>query len=127
MSFFTNANFIFLWRNNMNKLLVAISTLAISAVLSVPAQAGTRDHHVNKRQHHQHARVAQGVKSGELTKAEAKDLRGDQKDIRAEEKEFKADGKLTKDERQELHQDQNAASKEIYQEKHDEQERPRAN
>ena len=110
----------------MNKLLVTISAVAFTAVLSAPTQAGTHDPRVNHRQHNQHARIAQGVKSGELTKAEAKDLRGDQQEIRTEEKAFKADGKLTKDERQELHQDQNAASKEIYAEKHDEQERPRA-
>ena len=110
----------------MNKLLVAISTLAVSIALSVPAQAGTKDPRVNKRQHNQHARIAQGVKSGELTKTETKDLRSDQQGIRAEEKAFKADGKLTKEERQELHQDQAASSKEIYAEKHDGQERPRA-
>lgn len=98
----------------------------ISATLATSAMAGTRDPRVNHRQHNQHERIGQGVKSGELTKGEARDLRGDQKDIRQEEQQFKSDGKLTKDERQELHQDQNAASKEIYQEKHDEQERPRA-
>ena len=110
----------------MNKLLVTISAIAFTAVLSSPAQAATHDPRVNHRQHNQHARIAQGVKSGELTKAEAKDLRSDQQEIRTEEKAFKSDGKLTKDERQELHQDQNATSKEIYAEKHDEQERPRA-
>ncbi len=41
-------------------------------------------------------------------------------------RQFKSDGKLTKNERQELHQDQGAASKEIYQEKHDAQERPKS-
>lgn len=110
----------------MNKLSLSILALALSATLASTANAGTRDPRVNHRQHHQQERIAQGVKSGELTKAEAKDLHGDQKEIRQEEKEFKSDGKLTKNERQELHQDQAAASKEIYQEKHDEQERPRA-
>ena len=110
----------------MNKLLLSIMTVAITATLATSAMAGTRDHRVNQRQHNQHERIGQGVKSGELTKGEAKDLRGDQKEIRQEEQQFKSDGKMTKDERQELHQDQNAASKEIYQEKHDEQERPRA-
>jgi len=93
----------------MNKLLLSIMAVAVSATFATSAMAGVRDHNVNKHQHHQDRRIAQGVKSGELTRGEAKDLRGDQK------------------ERQELHQDQHAASKEIYQEKHDEQERPRAN
>jgi Ni/Co efflux regulator RcnB len=110
----------------MNKLLLSIIAVAVSATFAIAAMADTTDHHVNKQQHHQHKRIAQGVKSGELTRNEAKDLRGDQKDIRQEERAFKSDGTLTKDERQELHQDQHAASKEIYQEKHDEQERPKA-
>lgn len=110
----------------MNKLLLSIMAIAISATFATAATAGVRDTNVNKHQHHQDRRIAQGVKSGELTRGEAKDLRGDQKDIRQEERAFKSDGSLTKDERQELHQDQHAASKEIYQEKHDEQERPRA-
>jgi hypothetical protein len=113
--------------NRMNKLLLSIMVVLVSAAFTTTAMAGTKDHRVNKHQHNQHKRIAQGVKSGELTKGEAKDLRGDQKEIRQEEREFKSDGNLTKDERQELHQDQHAASKEIYQEKHDEQERPRAN
>ena len=111
----------------MNKLLPSMMALAISATFATSAVAGTKDHRVNKHQHHQNQRIAQGVKSGELTKGEAKDLAGDQKEIRQEERQFKSDGNLTKEERQELHQDQKAASKEIYQEKHDDQERPKAN
>lgn len=111
----------------MNKILMTLIGGVIAISLSSQVFAGTRDPRVNHREHNQHERIAQGVKSGELTHAEAKDLRGDQKDIHQEEKTFKSDGKITKDERQELHQDQTAASKEIYQEKHDAQERPRAN
>ena len=110
----------------MHKLLASLITIAITAALTVPATAGTRDPRVNERQHKQHGRMAQGVKSGELTRSEVKDLRGDQRDIRLEERQFKSDGKLTKDERQELHQDQKASSQEIYQEKHDDQARPKA-
>lgn len=111
----------------MNKFTMIILVAAISTALAVPAFAGTRDHRVNHRQYNQQERIEQGVKSGELTKPEAKDLRGDQREIRQEEHQYKADGQLMKNEHLELHQDQNAASKEIYQEKHDGQERPRAN
>lgn len=79
-----------------------------------------------QRQIHQQKRIYQGVKSGELTKHEAKDLEKDQRAIQKEKHQFKSDGKFTKEERQEIRQDQNAASKEIYQEKHDAQERPKA-
>lgn len=111
----------------MNKILMTLIGGVIAISLSSQAFAGTRDPRVNRVEHSQHKRIAQGVKSGELTHAEAKDLRSDQKGIHQEEKTFKSDGKISKDERQELHQDQTAANKEIYQEKHDGQERPKAN
>lgn len=103
---------------------IATIILALATGLTLPAVAGTRDPGVNARQLHQHQRIANGVRSGELTRPEAKDLRSDQRDIRQEERGFKADGQLSSNERQELHQDQRAASQEIYQDKHDAQTRP---
>ncbi len=83
-----------------------------------------RDPGVNARQENQQDRIAQGVKSGQLTKDEAKGLEKTEKDIRQEERQDKSDGVMTKDERKDLHQDLNAASKSIYQEKHDAETRP---
>ncbi len=85
--------------------------------------AAVRDPGVNARQHNQHDRIAQGVRSGELTRDEAKGLRAEQRSIRQEERQYKSDGILTKDERKDLHQDLNAASRNIYNEKHDAQAR----
>lgn len=79
---------------------------------------------VNARQEHQKDRIKQGIRSGQLTKEEAQQLKETQKEIRQEEKEYKSDGTLTKEERKDLHQDLNAASKEIYQEKHDAETQP---
>jgi hypothetical protein len=39
--------------------------------------------------------------------------------IRQEERQYKSDGILTKDERKDLHQDLNASSRNVYNEKHD--------
>ena len=74
---------------------------------------------VNVRQREQQRRIRQGVQSGELTKPEARSLENEQRAIRTEEKQFKADGKLTPAERQKLHSDLNAASRDIHAEKHD--------
>lgn len=82
-----------------------------------------RDPGVNARQHVQRDRIGQGVRSGELTKDEAKQLATEQRTIRQEERAYKSDGKLTKDERKDLHQDLNAASKDIYEQKHDAEKR----
>ena len=79
---------------------------------------------VNGRQHVQHDRIAQGVRSGQLTKEEAGKLHQEEKGIRQEERAYRADGKLTTAERKDLHQDLNQASKDIYQEKHDGETRP---
>ncbi len=89
-----------------------------------PDTPGTRDPGVNARQHRQRDRTAQGVRSGQLTKDEAQEIIAQQKTIRAEEKAYKSDGTLTKEERKDLHQDLNAASKNIFEEKHDAETRP---
>jgi hypothetical protein len=78
-----------------------------------------RDPGVNQRQRNQHHRIKNGVRSGALTKDEVKGLAGEQKAIRQEERTYKSDGVLTRTERKDLHQDLNAASRNIYQEKHD--------
>jgi hypothetical protein len=81
--------------------------------------AAVRDPGVNARQHNQHHRIAQGVRSGELTLDEAKALRGEQRSLRQQERQYKSDGILAKDERKDLHRDLNASSRNIYNEKHD--------
>ncbi|MGH8729098.1 MAG: hypothetical protein ACREV9_13325 [Burkholderiales bacterium] len=87
---------------------------------------GTKSPGVNTREHNQKARIKQGVRSGELTRAETKELVTEQKDIRALERDHKSDGSLTADERKDLHHQLNQASKEVYEEKHDDEARPKA-
>jgi len=86
-------------------------------------QRGTHDPGVNARQHHQADRTRQGVRSGELTRDEAKGIREDRREIRQQEREYKSDGKLTREERKDMHKDLNQASKNIYQQKHDAEKR----
>jgi Skp family chaperone for outer membrane proteins len=83
--------------------------------------AAVRDPGVNERQANQTTRIVQGVKSGELTHDEAQELRTERRDIRDLEQTYKSDGSLTRDERQDLHQQLNQQSQEIYEEKHDEE------
>jgi Ni/Co efflux regulator RcnB len=102
-----------------------VSVVLLSALLTAPAFAGTRDPGVNHRQARQHGRIEQGVRSGQLTRDEAKSLRAEERAIRKEERQFKADGKLTPAERKQLHKDLNQASKDIYADKHNGDVRPR--
>ena len=103
----------------MNVILKTTLAAVVSTMLLSSAFAGTRDPGVNKRQHNQHERIHQGVKSGELTHSEATALRAEQRAIRTQEREFKSDGVLTRGERRELHRDLNESSRDIYREKHD--------
>lgn len=73
----------------------------------------------NQMQHNEAQRIKQGVQSGSLTREEAKNLAQEQQQIRTEERTYKADGRYTPAERQDVHQDLQQSSGNIYQEKHD--------
>jgi hypothetical protein len=113
----------------MKKLSAVVLTLAgvFAAVGASQADANrTRDPGVNQRQHNQRERIQQGVKSGELTRRETGRLAAEQRDIRQLERGYKSDGTLTDAERRDLHHEQNQASRDIYRQKHDDQDRPPA-
>jgi len=78
---------------------------------------------VDHRQFDQGNRIQQGIRSGELTRGEARGLFAEQRDIRQEERAYWSDGRLSRNERADLQQDLNAASRNIYNETHDAQER----
>lgn len=78
---------------------------------------------VKAREKNQHARIRQGVKSGELTKAEAANLAHKEKDVRQDILQAKSDGVVTPVERKEIRQDQRQASRAIYRKKHNNRER----
>src|SRR5271166_3312413 len=75
---------------------------------------------VGQRRENQQDRIAQGIKSGQLTAGETAKLENQQKGINQQ---VKADrsangGKLTPGEKQQVNKEQNAASKNIYNKKH---------
>ena len=109
-------------KNHFSLALVVAGVLGVAGLSQ--ADAGTRDPRVNARQQNQHQRVKQGVRSGELTRRETGALAHEQRDIRQLEREYKSDGTLTRGERVDLHQEQNQASRHIYNQKHDAQDRP---
>ncbi|MGA7740783.1 MAG: hypothetical protein ABSF35_22270 [Polyangia bacterium] len=79
-----------------------------------------RRNQVNKRVDNQRARINEGVKSGEINQAQAKQLRSNDRAIKAQEHaDVKANGgHLTKAEQRQLNQEENANSKLIHDEKH---------
>jgi hypothetical protein len=96
-----------------------MKTMILAAILgaSLAAHAGE----VDRRERRQQARIAQGVKSGELTPAETARL--EQREARIE-REVARDraangGKLTPAERRQVNRQQNRVSRAIYAHKHD--------
>ena len=73
---------------------------------------------VNKKQRNQTKRIVHGVKTGELTKGETKKLVGQQVHIKRTKRRAKADGKVTRQEKREIHRKQCRANVNIYQKKH---------
>ena len=113
----------------MKTLSATLLTLAGALAVVSASQADTRhtrDPGVNARQHNQRERIQQGVRSGELTRRETGKLLEEQRDVRQFERAYKSDGTLTDAERRDLHHEQNQASRDIYRQKHDEQDRPPA-
>jgi hypothetical protein len=115
----------------MKKIIAAVMTLLFLGASGVtmadtPAapgvsKAGKRTPGVKKRKHLQNKRIKQGVKSGELTKDEVKDLKEGRKELNQQIKDAKSDGVVTKDERKDLHQKMNEESKDIYEKKHNDE------
>lgn len=75
------------------------------------------------RQQTQRARIKQGVRSGELTRAEAANLRQGQREIRQEKREARADGVVTPEERREIRQDVRQENRKIFRKKHNRRDR----
>ncbi len=102
--------------------------LMVSALAQTPAPTptpGTKTPGIKKRQIGQQQRIAQGVRSGELTRKEIIKLEKEQKEIQQDKKEAKADGTVTKEERKAIHKEQNQASRHIYRAKHNKRDRQR--
>lgn len=74
---------------------------------------------IRQTERHQRVRIRQGVRSGELTRAEALNLRNDQREIRQDVRAARADdGRIDRQERREIKQEQQQASRKIFRKKH---------
>ena len=117
-------------------LLYTIATLALSGLLAAPGYAQNpntqgagpgkvdpghpRVNEVNAREQKQQNRIANGVRSGELTPKETAKLEKQENHLVKQEKHdmAKHNGHLTKAEQAKLNREQNRESKKIYAKKH---------
>lgn len=117
-------------------LLLSIAIVALGGLLAVPGFAQNpntegagpgvvdpghpRVNQVNAREQNQQNRIAQGVRSGQLTPGETARLERQQQHIQNQEKRDMAahNGHLTAREQRQLNREQNRASRNIYAKKH---------
>ena len=98
----------------MKSLILATIAAAFLAA-SLPA-----DQKIAARKENQQDRIAQGVKSGQLTAGETAHLEHQEAGINKEERGMRAqdNGKLSKQDRKTLNKQQNQESRRIYRDKH---------
>ena len=102
------------------KKLTLIAALFFGTAFYASAQTVTP---IGKTQVQQTKRIKQGVRSGELTRREAKALKRQQRDIQRDKRLARADGVVTKRERAHIRHEQQVANRSIYRQKHDLQSR----
>src|SRR5215470_3793847 len=115
----------------MKKIMITLlAPLALIANMLLPTATmaqqcnTTKTPGINYRQNNQEARIADGIRSGELTRAEAARLQQEHARIHFQKKQFKSDGYVTREEREQLQHELNKSSRDIYRAKHNETERP---
>ncbi|HEY1433920.1 MAG TPA: hypothetical protein VGG65_01015 [Thermoanaerobaculia bacterium] len=96
--------------------------LAATLLLASPAEAGK----IKARAENQQDRIAQGVKSGQLTARETGRLENKEAHLNQEVRDMRKvnGGQLTAKERAAVNQQQNILSRDIYSQKHDAQTQP---
>ena len=107
----------------MKTLRLALATSLILSPAAIFAQAPsttTAPPTINQRKDNQQDRIAQGIKSGQLTAGETSHLEHQEAGINKEEQGMRVqdNGHLTKQDRKTIKQQQNQESKRIYRDKH---------
>jgi hypothetical protein len=109
----------------MNRITKSLFLSAALSILALPVVAQQQDQPVTgqsiqERKENQQDRIAQGVKSGELTPRETSNLERKEAGLNREERNMREDngGKLTAADKAKLTRQQNKLSRNIYRDKH---------
>lgn len=98
--------------------------IAAAILLLVGTTAHAHPHgRTTKKQYNQHKRIQHGVRTGQLTRREAGQLRMQQARVRNYKHMAMADGRVTRKERVIINRAQRRADQNIYRQKHDRQTR----
>ena len=96
-----------------------LTAVVLFGALALPAVAQSNQE-INARKENQQDRIAQGVKSGQLTAGETSRLEGREAHINRQEARMRAadGGHLTQADRTKINREQNRTSRAIYRDKH---------
>ncbi len=99
---------------------VTLTPCVLFAQTTPTPTPGKNDYNINQRKADQQDRIANGMKSGQLTPGESSKLEHQEAGINKEEHGMRAqdNGHLTKQDRQTIHKQQNQESRRIYRDKH---------
>jgi len=100
----------------MKKISVILLAGVLASLVSSAALAGTP--RIDRREAHQRARIAEGRRSGELTRREMARLNAGQRQVHRMERRAEADGIVTRVERRRIERVQDRESRAIYRLKH---------
>ncbi len=103
-------------------LLLSAITLLLAGSTEAFAQGRNRGASYNDRQDRQ--RVRRGVRSGQITRDEAREIREREQQIRAERRGYRSDGTLTREERREIRSDEREQDRYIRSQRRDDDRRP---
>lgn len=98
---------------------IFLITITLSAFSLYGLNAQTTSPGIDAKQNNQKARIAEGVASGDLTRAETAELTSEQRKIQKMEKVAKADRIVTRRERKIIRREQRKANKHIARQKND--------
>jgi hypothetical protein len=102
----------------MNRVISGVLTGAMLLAIGATGLAGPRTPRINRRQENQQDRIQQGIKSGQLTRGEARRLEAAEGRIQANKLIDKSDGNVSPRERAQLNRELNRESRAIYRDKH---------
>ena len=111
----------------MKKLLLMFAAVLL---LGLPADALAQrrnrdDRHYGNRRYNDRSRIRRGVRSGRLTREEARRLRAQERANRAERRGYRSDGTLTREERRDIRRDERRSDRRIRREVRDDDRRDR--
>ena len=107
-------------KKTLRVMFLALAAATMTASLAAANPATPR---IDRREVRQHVRIHEGVRSGELTRGEARSLRVGQRHVNRMERRAKSDGVVSMRERARINHAQNHQSRRIYRLKHNGMER----